>query len=391
MSGDRGTGHFGTGTYFVGDKAQLSGSYAQRPMETVDFSKYNLFRPKNQADGLAVHEFLKGVNSYYDSLNDRIQSEEELDSRIEDFETAVENFNDSEEALSDIDWDGVLHFDRIVGIAEDILGEYEVGQILMHNVPSGTDIWGGTVNEMQDGDGNLYGALNLSKMVENPNRFIYDLEKAMDSWRLRSAVRKFEDFRNSTGKIAKMLGTTEAKLTDAINGIAGEIDAAGYDLRSMYTADSASTRLMKALGYEGVDVRGIEGLDNTMYGSVIYDLKDEDLARKQEIGTAKFSLSKTDSNGVVLSDAQQEFFKDSKVRDAEGNLLEMYHGTSSYGFTTSMRMARVNTGSSVSVTTLPPTSLSQSPTRKRVRETTRASTACTSTSRTPLIWMPMLT
>ena len=32
---------------------------------------------------------------------------------------------------------------------------------------------------------------------------------------------------------------------------------------------------MKDLGYDGVDTRGLEGLDNTTYGSVIYDLKPE--------------------------------------------------------------------------------------------------------------------
>ena len=36
--------------------------------------------------------------------------------------------------------------------------------------------------------------------------------------------------------------------------------------------DSASTVLMKYLGFEGVDVRGTD-LDNGAYGSVIYDIK----------------------------------------------------------------------------------------------------------------------
>ncbi len=34
--------------------------------------------------------------------------------------------------------------------------------------------------------------------------------------------------------------------------------------------ESASTRVMKALGFDGVDVRGLEKYDNTTYGSVIY-------------------------------------------------------------------------------------------------------------------------
>lgn len=44
-----------------------------------------------------------------------------------------------------------------------------------------------------------------------------------------------------------------------------------------------------------------------------------------------FSLK--DSDGNELSQAQQEYFADSKVRDEEGNLLVMYHGTPNAGFT----------------------------------------------------------
>lgn len=41
----------------------------------------------------------------------------------------------------------------------------------------------------------------------------------------------------------------------------------------------------------------------------------------------KYSLSNTDNQGRKLSKEQQEFFKDSKVRDEKGNLQVMYHGT----------------------------------------------------------------
>ena len=56
----------------------------------------------------------------------------------------------------------------------------------------------------------------------------------------------------------------------------------------------------------------------------------DNLATEADSNT-KFSL--TDSDGVKLSKEQQEYFKDSKVRDENGNLLRMYHGTSSAGFT----------------------------------------------------------
>ena len=44
-------------------------------------------------------------------------------------------------------------------------------------------------------------------------------------------------------------------------------------------------------------------------------------------------LSDRDSEGNTLSKEQQEFFKDSKVRDSEGRLTPVYHGTPTGGFT----------------------------------------------------------
>ena len=51
---------------------------------------------------------------------------------------------------------------------------------------------------------------------------------------------------------------------------------------------------------------------------------------RQSDGDSRYSLSQsteTDSNGAPLSPAQSRFFKDSKVRDAKGNLLVVYHGS----------------------------------------------------------------
>lgn len=48
---------------------------------------------------------------------------------------------------------------------------------------------------------------------------------------------------------------------------------------------------------------------------------------------SELKFSDRDSEGNTLTKAQQEYFKDSKVRDSEGNLLVMYHGTESAGFT----------------------------------------------------------
>ena len=54
------------------------------------------------------------------------------------------------------------------------------------------------------------------------------------------------------------------------------------------------------------------------------------LAYYQNIGN-RYSLD-VDSEGNTLTQEQAEFFKDSKVRDKEGRLMVMHHGTNSYGF-----------------------------------------------------------
>jgi len=54
----------------------------------------------------------------------------------------------------------------------------------------------------------------------------------------------------------------------------------------------------------------------------------KDNAKNIELGgKGEISYSYEDSDGNELSEGQREFFKDSKVRDEEGNLLKVYHGT----------------------------------------------------------------
>ncbi|MBP3279355.1 MAG: hypothetical protein J6M44_10410, partial [Butyrivibrio sp.] len=54
-------------------------------------------------------------------------------------------------------------------------------------------------------------------------------------------------------------------------------------------------------------------------------------AQNSNKNTIKHSLS-VDNEGNTLTQEQEEFFKDSKVRDKEGRLMVMHHGTNSYGF-----------------------------------------------------------
>lgn len=62
--------------------------------------------------------------------------------------------------------------------------------------------------------------------------------------------------------------------------------------------------------------------------------------RQQRVDEARRSarpstaISDRDTQGRRLTAAQQEFFKDSKARDDDGNLKVLYHGTGSFGFST---------------------------------------------------------
>lgn len=61
----------------------------------------------------------------------------------------------------------------------------------------------------------------------------------------------------------------------------------------------------------------------------------------EESGDVRFS-KRVDSEGRELSEAQQEFFKDSKVRDEEGRLLTVYHGSDKEFFVFDRTKARAN-------------------------------------------------
>ena len=279
QSGGRSTGHFGTGTYFVGNKEKLK-NYNKRdgeeaPIETVDFDEYNLYKPKDTKAAHKLHDFLKGVNEYYNSYG-----------------------------FGTLDEDGVQ---EIMSRADDLL--YDLQE-----------------NDAADTEARMFLESVTGEDFSEDSK--EDLENALynltdDRSREIAKLEKVAAFNEDIPEMSKTLGIGKKELIEKIADIKSELKDV-RDFRSRSVHDSASTMLMKSLGYEGVDVRHT-GLDNTAYGSVIYDLKGKDADRKAEIGTARFSLK--DSDGRELSEQQQEYFKDSKIRDEDGNLLVLYHQT----------------------------------------------------------------
>ena len=348
QSSGRDTGHFGTGTYFVGNRANIEGYNSRNgqaaPVETVDFSKYNLFKPKSYRDADQLHSFMRYVDGRYGSYQGAKSTAEYDDLKEQLLDLSYEfGENGIQETQEDIDAYFFSEFetserrsddeiiDDVVRIADKTIGRSSLVDVIQKHSDA----------ELST-DGNLL-SLDEWETQITPEEFLKGLphdeaeniigwiETEASDWRNngRDRASNYENWRGKFGDIANILGVSEDVLEKTISEATEKANEINYPAST--TADSIATRVMKKLGYEGVDVRHIDQMDNTTYGSVIYDLKGEDLARKQEIGTARFSLR--DSQGRSLSPKQQEYFKNSKVVDDKGNLLVMYHGTGNAGFT----------------------------------------------------------
>lgn len=159
MSGGRGTGHFGTGTYFLGTP-ERGGARTKRPLREIDLRDLNLLTVTDAETGFRVHDLLKEFNSYALAPPARLASEETMGKY---------------EALR-------LSLDT-------------TGQGKVPSLPEATDF-------IQDA------MFNVTEM--------------------------FRDGKN-----------------DGIR--------------------TPSTYLMQELGFDGIDTRGVRELDNTQYGSVVYE------------------------------------------------------------------------------------------------------------------------
>lgn len=97
--------------------------------------------------------------------------------------------------------------------------------------------------------------------------------------------------------------------------------AVGLDeIKAMLTPDTAPSDIVEAMKAAGINVVKYKAGDDA-----------DRIEKLNSIEGVRFS--KKDSAGRELSEGQQEYFKNSKVRDEDGNLMVMYHGTPSGNFT----------------------------------------------------------
>ena len=227
----RSTGHFGTGTYFVGEDYQPGehSSYANRPVQKVEFDDYNnLFKPANRDAGFDLHDGLKEVN-----YNNTPISKELYDKLLPYYEASFNSYNE----LLDEDYDN--DYKNVRNLLEEAGVETEEPQ-----------------NYYDSGKGQ-YGK-TYEKYLEDE---------------ITEVLNNYDRYQKAERDLKRVLGITDEQFNEAIEKVRQaekEYEKHSYDQK--LKDDSLSTVFMKTLGYNGVDVRGLEGLDDTTYGSVIYDL-----------------------------------------------------------------------------------------------------------------------
>ena len=229
----RGTGHFGTGTYSVSSPDKFTSDYLDRPIHKINFSKYkNLYKPKSDDDALSLHDALGQLNN-----------------------NAKRVFHG---------WDGDDVYDLIQRTYEN---DGSFGIYNVNNLNRLAEIYG--ENPFQGEDTGVDGYAKLSQEDDDrANKML---------WKMRG-----HDWYANNIRPMGYANSAEKYLRNTFG------DEAFERMRDYYDGgkdedDSLSTVFMKMLGYNGIDNRAISSMDNTGYGSVIYDLDDENSSLRDRL------------------------------------------------------------------------------------------------------------
>lgn len=240
--GGRGTGHFGTGFYFVSkdNYGDMNYDYDEaRPIFEIDLNPYNLFKPRTNDEAYRLHDGLKDVNDAAQFIDDLYFNE---DVALRELDDIYDNYNREDlikELIKFADKNGITRY-------VEFMYNYAV------NGESLNEVLNWVINETTYRDVELY------KQVKDAIEW-----KARKTSYLESSIRS----------LSGILGVDAEQLKTLIKRA---------DYISQETNNSTSTELMKLLGYEGVGVYHLTtddaetwtaSPDNFTYGSVLYDLK----------------------------------------------------------------------------------------------------------------------
>ena len=279
QTGGRGTGHFGTGTYFVGNPDKIKGyndyqyGKGKAPHHIVDFSSYNLYKPSNNYYGHKLHDTLKLLNDGYKYFT----------THKDDLEW-FKSHNISASKSGEFEGKDIP---EIVEHLNNLIGEYDPIKLpkdINYNTidQEEDEVWDKYYDELKPqykdkGTGEFFDAID-DKVKENPkfveyHNLIKIIREAIEEELDNGTFDGLNDYTNLVDKLYNALEGRHSK--EEIQNALNEVNDNLYSK----VGDSLSTIFMKALGYEGVDTRHLqdddewEGLDNVTFGSVIYDLK----------------------------------------------------------------------------------------------------------------------
>ena len=282
----RSTGHFGTGTYFVDENYEPgeTSSYNKRPVSRANLSDYNLFKPSNENDGLDLHDALKEINYNNTRIND------ELYNQLNPYYEA--SFGTTNNLLD-----------------EESFNDYKNIRKLLEDAGVETD----------DFDGSNYSEYE---------RYLED--------KITDVLNNYDHNIRAEKDLKRILNITDEQYNNAIEKVKeAQKEYDKHDIDQQVKDDSLSTVFMKALGYEGIDVRHLDRLNNTTYGTVVYDMKNNEkeknkLNRMQEkinINTIKSTIAPyydtplTKENYNEIKDAV-----DTTFRETANNLVTLLGG-----------------------------------------------------------------
>ena len=225
----RGTGHFGTGTYFIGHKLDNDDIYTNRPLHQIDFNKQkNLLKLDSEHDAFELHNFLKMIN------NCEFEAQEKYNnlSKIKELNDTL-TLNSTEEDYKRINNEITKIFDN---------------------------------NNIEYKSKDKYKQLDDYRNADDRDSWYNQYLMDIFDKNYKELEIKARDFKINKDTINYIVNRSKEDVDKALEEVIKDKDS--------NNTDSLSTVFMKALGYNGIDVLDIPKLDNTSYGSVIYDLNE---------------------------------------------------------------------------------------------------------------------
>lgn len=263
---NRGTGHYGTGTYFVKNQDAVKiGNYKDRPIHKVDLSEYNLFKPVTDKEAGELHDALKYINTYFQEAHQEIIS----DGFIHNLK--YEEPNSIIKGLKEVGVFDEQEFQDFFNMKSE---DYIENQIDKKEI---TKYLREQVENLETRNENIKMALNYKEDFDSVSEKFFGLDKDKAD-KVISKIYK---------NVLKKLGGKQP-----------------YFVEGMDKSDSISTQFMKELGYEGVDVRHLPKYDNTKYGTVVYDLKESDTSlpiKETKPGTNKTNKAIEEKNSADVN------------------------------------------------------------------------------------------